>query len=109
MLLYSRTTLTPEQQLLEGRRPEIVSCCSTPEQPLLLNNSRGHTDGGARSDDEPNLPLCTLTVYKSKMWREAPLLLICDGPSSLFVIPLEITSKLFFLRSQLPTHASEQG
>ncbi|KAI1697529.1 hypothetical protein DdX_18448 [Ditylenchus destructor] len=32
MLLYSRTTLTPEQQLLEGRRPEIVSCCSTPEQ-----------------------------------------------------------------------------
>ncbi|KAI1696928.1 hypothetical protein DdX_18801 [Ditylenchus destructor] len=35
MLLYSRTTLTPEQQLLEGRRPEIVSCCSTPEQHLL--------------------------------------------------------------------------
>ncbi|KAI1692486.1 hypothetical protein DdX_21226 [Ditylenchus destructor] len=43
MLLYSRTTLTPEQQLLEGRRPEIVSCCSTPEQPNLT------ADGGARS------------------------------------------------------------
>ncbi|KAI1699894.1 methyltransferase domain-containing protein [Ditylenchus destructor] len=49
-------TYTPEQQLLEGRRPEIVSCCSTPEQPNLT------ADGGARSDDEPNLPLCTLTA-----------------------------------------------
>ncbi|KAI1695588.1 hypothetical protein DdX_19510 [Ditylenchus destructor] len=37
-------TYTPEQQLLEGRRPEIVSCCSTPEQPNLTADGGGHTD-----------------------------------------------------------------
>ncbi|KAI1723879.1 hypothetical protein DdX_04058 [Ditylenchus destructor] len=58
------------EQVVEGRRPEIVSCCSTPEQPLLPNRTLRAADGrevGREAPDLDFLPAPKALVKKSSL------------------------------------------
>ncbi|KAI1700686.1 hypothetical protein DdX_16547 [Ditylenchus destructor] len=53
MLLYSRTTLTPEQPLLPNNPYSRTTL--TPEQPLLPNNPTLTADGGGHTDTDEGI------------------------------------------------------